>query len=281
MASSLSDYGTIPSPSGDLYYEREGNPSGPAILFIHGLGGTTNAYQPLVSALKDDFDLVRYDWAGHGRSTIPKTTSIDSYAQDALSIITHLHLTSVSIVAHSLGCLIAAHVAAQNPSLIHSLILLGPIKTPPTAAAAGPRDRAATVRSAGMAKVADGIVTNAFSAHSLKHKTVAVAFAREMLARQDKNGYAMACEALANGRDPVWTDVKAKTVLVGGEEDKVAKPEVVDAIAGLLTEVAGGQAKVLRWKDVGHWYMLEDVEGTVEVIRDTVGGGKGKVNGKV
>jgi len=277
MASTLSAYGTVPSPNGDLFYEREGNPSGPSILFIHGLGGTTNAYQPLVSALQD-FDLVRYDWAGHGRSAVPKTTSIESYAQDALTIINHFHLTSVTIVAHSLGCLIASHVAASQPSLIKNLILLGPIKTPPAAAASGPRDRATTVRSSGMAKVADTIVLNAFSAHSLKTKTEIVAFAREMLTRQDANGYAMACDALANGTDPEWANVKAKVVVVGGEEDKVAKPEVCGAISGLL----GGEGEVEshRWKDVGHWYMLENVTGCVEIIRGVLGGG-GKVNGKV
>jgi len=273
MASSLTSYGTIPSPNGvDLFYEREGNPSGPSILFIHGLGGTTNAYQPLVSALQD-YDLIRYDWAGHGRSAVPKKMSLEAYAQDALAVIQHFNLTSVTIVAHSLGCLIASHVAAHSPDLIQNLILLGPIKTPPAAAASGPRDRATTVRASGMAKVADTIVTNAFSAHSLKNKTEIVAFAREMLTRQDPYGYALACDALANGPDPEWTSVKAKTVIVGGEEDKVAKPEVCDAVAGLLTKVEG-KVEVLRWKDVGHWYMLENVAGCVEVVRGVVGGGK-------
>lgn len=64
-----------------LFYEREGNPKGQSVLMIHGLGGTTNAYQMLVSDL-EDFDVIRFDWAGHGRSATPKTTSIDSYVAD-------------------------------------------------------------------------------------------------------------------------------------------------------------------------------------------------------
>jgi len=52
------------------------------VLFIHGLGATTNTYQPVVGALQD-CNLVRFDWAGHGRSALPKTTSIDSYVEDA------------------------------------------------------------------------------------------------------------------------------------------------------------------------------------------------------
>ena len=82
MASSITSYGTLTSQSGELFYEREGNSSGPAVLFIHGLGGTTNTYQPVAAALQD-LDLVRFDWAGHGRSSMPKATSVDSYVQDA------------------------------------------------------------------------------------------------------------------------------------------------------------------------------------------------------
>jgi pimeloyl-ACP methyl ester carboxylesterase len=83
MASSITSYGTLNASNGSLYFEQEGNPSGHAVLFIHGLGGTTNTYQPIVPALQD-FNLVRFDWAGHGRSSVPKSTSIDSYVQDAL-----------------------------------------------------------------------------------------------------------------------------------------------------------------------------------------------------
>ena len=81
MASLINSYGIVKSSSGELCYEQEGNKDGPAVLFIHGLGGTTNTYQPLVSSLQD-FHLVRFDWAGHGRSSVPQKTSIDSYVED-------------------------------------------------------------------------------------------------------------------------------------------------------------------------------------------------------
>jgi alpha-beta hydrolase superfamily lysophospholipase len=81
MASKLSANGYVPSSDSKLYYEIEGNPDGPTILFIHGLGGTTNAYQPIAPELQD-FNIVRFDWGGHGRSSTPKTTSIESYVGD-------------------------------------------------------------------------------------------------------------------------------------------------------------------------------------------------------
>jgi 3-oxoadipate enol-lactonase len=86
MASSISSYGRIHADATRLYYEHEGNKSGTCILFIHGLGGTTNSYQSLVGVLQG-FNLVRFDWAGHGRSSTPKATSIDSYVDDALGLL--------------------------------------------------------------------------------------------------------------------------------------------------------------------------------------------------
>ena len=36
----------------------------PAVVFIHGLGGTTTFYDPLVSALGELYRLVRFDFEG-------------------------------------------------------------------------------------------------------------------------------------------------------------------------------------------------------------------------
>lgn len=91
MASKITSSGYIESAGAKLYFEREGNPQGRSILFIHGLGGTTNAYQILVSDLQD-FDIVRFDWAGHGRSSTPSSTSISSYVKDCEGQLDRTHL---------------------------------------------------------------------------------------------------------------------------------------------------------------------------------------------
>lgn len=86
-----------------------------------------------------------------------------------------------------------------------------------------------------MAKVADTVIGNAFSSKSLKGKPEVVAFARELLSRQDPNGYALGCEALASSQDPEWGAVKAKTTIVIGKEDQVSSPAVCEAIKDNLT----------------------------------------------
>lgn len=85
MASSLTSFSTVKlgGPAGrELFFEEEGDASSPAIFFVHGLGGTTNTFQPLVSSL-GGFHLVRFDLSGHGRSPVPsQKTSIASYVED-------------------------------------------------------------------------------------------------------------------------------------------------------------------------------------------------------
>ena len=87
MASKLASSGTLKAKHGDLFYEREGNPEGQSILFVHGLGGTTNAFQTLVPELQD-YDLIRFDWTGHGRSTTPKdapnNASVGVFVEDCI-----------------------------------------------------------------------------------------------------------------------------------------------------------------------------------------------------
>lgn len=82
MASKLTASGYIDAKGSSVFYEREGDSNGQTILFIHGLGGTTNGYQPLVPELQD-FDLVRYDWAGHGRSASRTGITVETYVENA------------------------------------------------------------------------------------------------------------------------------------------------------------------------------------------------------
>ena len=183
------------------------------------------------------------------------------------AVIKHFSLKDVTVVGHSLGCLIALQLCAKNPLLIRRLILYGPIKPPPEAGRTGARGRAETVRKGGTAAVADTVVGNAFSAKSLKDRPEIVGFGRELLCRQDKEGYALACEALAESQDPDWANIKAPTVIVSGSEDKVSSPSVCQAFKGLLRNA---NVKIVTFEGVGHWHTLEDAQGSIKVLKDAM-----------
>ncbi|TRX98032.1 hypothetical protein FHL15_001242 [Xylaria flabelliformis] len=262
MASKLSFSGIIEGSNRLLYVEREGNPTGPTILFVHGLGGTTNAYQTLVSSLQE-FDLVRFDWSGHGRSTVPESTSIESYVEDCEAVISHFNLEQVVVVGHSLGGLISLHLAAKVSHAVKAMVLFGPVCPPPAAGQTALAGRAAAVREVGMAAVADTVVSNAFASESLANRLGEVALAREMLTRQDPQGYALAVEALINSTLPELNRITIPTKLVSGKEDKVA---TVESGKSLVTSM-GKHAEHISLPGVGHWYMLEAPAKCVEIIK--------------
>ncbi|KAK6952393.1 hypothetical protein Daesc_006929 [Daldinia eschscholtzii] len=283
MASQIKSSGYITRDSVQLFYEREGNIGSQAILFIHGLGGTTNAFQPLVSSLQD-FDLVRFDWAGHGRSSLPKSTSVESYVADCegkarpifeyltpkshriliwkLAVIEHFRLKDILVVGHSLGGLISLHLAAKHPDIVKGVVAFGPVRPPPEAGKKALAARATTVRNEGMGAVADVVVSNAFSPKSLINKKGEVALAREMLTRQDPEGYALALDALAGSSEPGWKQIKASVLVLTGEEDKVST-----ATAGAdIVEGIGSGARQIFFKDTGHWHILESTDESIKAI---------------
>ncbi|KAI0384447.1 alpha/beta-hydrolase [Hypomontagnella monticulosa] len=261
MASKIISSGYVSRGSVQLFYEREGDSKSRTVLFIHGLGGTTNSFQPLVSSLQE-FDLVRFDFSGHGRSSVPTALDIESYVADCEVIITDLGLNDIVVVGHSLGGLIALHLAAKNPGVVKGVVLFGPVRPPPEAGQKALAARSATVRNEGMAAVADVVVSNAFSAKSLLNRRGEVALAREMLTRQNPEGYALAVDALARSSAPAWSQIKSKVVILSGEEDKVS---TVAAGADIAKDI-GSDTQQVVCKDTGHWHMLESPEECIKAI---------------
>ncbi|KAI2464410.1 alpha/beta-hydrolase [Annulohypoxylon bovei var. microspora] len=267
MASHITSSGYVLRDSVKLFYEREGKNGSRTILFIHGLGGTTNSYQPLVSDLLD-FDLVRFDYAGHGRSSVPSSSSIESYVADGEAIINHLGLNDMIVVGHSFGALISLHLAAKHPDKVKGVVAIGPVGPFPEAVQKALAARSATVRMQGMTAVADTVVLNAFSTKSLRDRKGEIALAREMLTRQDPEGYALAVDALARSSAPVWSQISGKVIVLSGEEDKVS---TLTAGAAIVSDI-GSNAQQVTCKNTGHWHMLESPDECIKAIMSVARG---------
>ncbi|OTB05026.1 hypothetical protein M426DRAFT_22375 [Hypoxylon sp. CI-4A] len=255
MASQITSSGYITRDSIQLFYEREQNNASQSILFVHGLGGTTNSFQTLVPDLRD-FDVVRFDLSGHGRSSLPSVSSIDSFVADCEG------LKNVIVAGHSLGGLITLHLAAKRPNVVKAVVALAPGLPPPEAAKKALATRSSVVREKGMEAVADTVISNAFSAKSLASRRGEVSLAREMLTRQNPEGYAQAVDALAQSSVPAWGQIKGRVIVVSGEVDKVSTVEAGASIAGGI----GSHAKQVVCKDTGHWPMLENPEECISAI---------------
>jgi 3-oxoadipate enol-lactonase len=232
--------------------------AGDALLMIHGLGGTSNVWTPVLPAVARQ-RTVRPDLPGSGRShRVEGPLSIERFVLAMQRVCAGLGLERVHVAAHSLGTIVAFHLAAQAPRLVRSLALFGPLLCPPDPARAAIRARGEKARAegeAGMQAIADGLVQVAVSAETRARRPVAVAAVRELLMRQCPDGYARSCEALADAQAAEVGGIECPTLLVTGDEDAVAPAQAVRQIG---ERIRGARVTVLS--RCGHWTMLEKPE---------------------
>jgi 3-oxoadipate enol-lactonase len=236
----------------ELAVEIDGPEDAPVVLLVHGLGGTSNFYQVQTDALADRLRVVRFDSAGAGRSPVTDGISITGHADDLAAVLDALEVNTAAVVGHSMGTLVVRELAARHPDKVSALVLLGAVREPAEAGRQAQRDRAAVLREKGTAAVAPGVVANALSDATRQDRPEVAAFVRELVMRQDPEGYARNCEALAAATDPGPVAPGLPLLLITGADDKVGPPEACQELAR-----AHGQATVEILPGVGHWTALE------------------------
>ena len=226
--------------------------AGPAIVFVHGLGGTSNSFQMLLGVL-GGFRCIRPDLPGSGRSPYPfQSLTIDLFVEIIGEIIEKVAGGAAHLVGHSLGTLVCQHLAARRPDCVKSLTLFGPIVEPSDTARQRLKDRARAARQDGMIGIADTAAASGTSSASRNTNALLVPLVRESHMRQDPEGFARTCEALAGAEPADLRFLRCPTLIVTGDEDAVAPPSVARALADT---VKGSKLKILE--RCGHWTPFE------------------------
>lgn len=227
--------------------------AGDPVLFIHGLGGTSNVFGPQVGVLSRYFACHRFDLPGAGLSPDDGAASIDAMADAAITVLDQVGASGrVHVVAHSMGTVVAQHLALRVPERVRSLALIGPIHAPGEVARTGLRARAASARADGLTDIADQIAAAGLSADTKAHRPELAALVREFIMRQLPEGYARHCEALAGAEAAEVARIGVPTLLITGDEDGTSPPP---AAAALTAQFAQGSLTILP--ATGHWATIE------------------------
>jgi pimeloyl-ACP methyl ester carboxylesterase len=116
-----------------IHYTVEG--SGPALVFVHGFGGSTDAWKKLTPLLAPQYTVYALDLPGFGLSDKPADASYSMPAQADIvcALINALKLERVALIGHSMGGVIVADAARKLPEKINRLVLIEPgfYYTPP------------------------------------------------------------------------------------------------------------------------------------------------------
>src|SRR3546814_4445403 len=86
--------------------EVEKSGQGPAVILVHGLGGTGNVWFPQTAELEKSHTVYRPDLNGAGRSSLNGELSVEDFIRDLLTLMDSESLERASFVGHSFGSLI-------------------------------------------------------------------------------------------------------------------------------------------------------------------------------
>lgn len=113
-----------------LNYYEQGKTSGVPVIFLHGVTDSWRAFEPVLDRLPDTIRALAISQRGHGASSKPE----DGYryadmAGDIAALMDALALPSAVIVGHSMGASVAQRFAADHPSRVAGLVLMGAFAT--------------------------------------------------------------------------------------------------------------------------------------------------------
>lgn len=238
---------------------------GDVLLCIHGLGGSSNTWTPLMEAF-EGFKVIRPDLPGSARSALPADKlSIDVYVAALERLLRDLNIESVHLAAHSLGTVVAQHFTVRYPAKVKSLALFGPLVAPPEAARPNIVARARLARSgaAAMQEIADAIVKAATSKETQLQQPAVIALVRESVMRQPPEGYAQSCIALAEAQSAAIDEIRVPTLLVTGDQDGVAP---VANVTSMSQRIHGSRLAV--FEGCGHWTPFEKPQACMQELQN-------------
>ncbi len=104
------------------------HPDQPSLVLVHGLMGSAATFRPLMEALPSGRHAVAIDLPGAGRSERnPRlSATLASASRCVAEILRSMQLDRPVLVGHSHGGAVGLHLAASEPGLLRSLVLLAP-----------------------------------------------------------------------------------------------------------------------------------------------------------
>lgn len=106
-----------------MHYEEQG--AGTPVLFIHGLGSSSQDWFAQVPAFAKRHRVITCDLRGHGQSEKPAGPySIAQYANDVSDLLAQLDAAPAHIVGISMGGMVAYQLGVCHPGIVRSLTIV-------------------------------------------------------------------------------------------------------------------------------------------------------------
>ena len=237
-----------------IHYKDTGPQDAPVLLFLHGFGSSLQTWDVWAGSLEQKYRVIRLDLPGFGLTgpSPPNDYSEFNDVNTLTQFVDKLGVSELSVIGHSMGGKIAWTFAAAHPDRVKALVLMAPDGFPqPEAIGTKPYAMPAIM----------GLMKYCLPRYFVR-KSIEPAFADEsaldakMVSRYHDMLRAPGVRAaiLERGNQTIYTDpvprlkkIKAPTLLLWGEEDKMIPSSNATSYAGVLA-----QSKTVFIPKLGH-----------------------------
>src|SRR5262245_22069401 len=182
----------------DIHHEVQGE--GPPIVFVHGLGATSNVWHAQRTTLSKYYRVIVYDRSGCGRSQKARTGySIGGWADELAGLLDHLAIPAAVVVGHSLGSMVAQRFAGKYAPRTRALVLAGGEAELTAEAKQVLTERARAIEAEGLLAAVGPWLTGVLSPATREANPALAGLLREMFLANDAQAYAQQCLALRDG----------------------------------------------------------------------------------
>lgn len=211
-----------------------GPPGTVPLVLSNSLGTDHSLWDFQLAAFGRERAVWRYDTRGHGGSDKPRGDySIERLGKDLVTVIDATGVGRVDLCGVSIGGMTALWVALHAPDRVRRVVLAN------TAARIGDAAmwtaRITTVRTEGLAALADATMTRWFTPEFRAARPEVVARFHSTIARSDPDGYAGCCAALRDADlRALAPQVACPTLVVTGRHDPATPPAQGEWLAGQI-----------------------------------------------
>lgn len=239
---------------------------GPLLLFLHGIGGNKDVFDPQLPAFDDQWRAAAWDMPGYGESVLQGEMTFEMLADSVAQLADDLGEEQFDLVGHSMGGMVAQEFVARYPGRVRRLVLAG---TSPAfgkpggdwqreflAARLQPLDEGRTP-----ADFATELVETMFGNNKDQKAMSRAALAMAALSPETYRA-ALNCIVTFNRLESL-SSIACPTLLIAGSEDNNAPPKVVERMA---QKIAGAEYACME--GAGHLMNLEAADAFNGIVRD-------------
>src|ERR687896_1781740 len=134
-------FATTPLSTGPrLHYAEQGDPTGEAIVFLHGYSDSWFSFSRVLPLLSAEYHAFALTQRGHGDSDKPQCCyAPEDFAADVDAFMDAVGIEEATVVGASTGALFAQRVVLSYPHHVSRLVLVG-AQTPANEAVIGLRE---------------------------------------------------------------------------------------------------------------------------------------------